>query len=154
MYHKQLKASLGRSRLRVVSVTCTEVLTFCLNVIHFLGLLHETKGKQNKKSNKKTYKIHVEMKRKNRSLLKSGVWWDNRYVISVRLYIYFFNTFNCRVIVKFVAQQMTIVSAWKYKARGLKYLQGHWSFKIALVSLFLKKWLLYSQWYVHLWQGW
>lgn len=55
-------------------------------------------------------------------------------------YIYFFNTFfNCRVIVKFVAQQMTIVSAWKYKARGLKYLQGHWSFKIALVSLFLKK---------------
>lgn len=154
MYHKQLRASLGRSRLRVVSVTCTEVLTFCLNVIHFLGLLHETKGKQNKKSNKKTYKIHVEMKRKNRSLLKSGVWWDNRYVISVRLYIYFFNTFNCRVIVKFVAQQMTIVSAWKYKARGLKYLQGHWSFKIALVSLFLKKWLLYSQWYVHLWQGW
>lgn len=137
-----------------MSVTCTEVLTFCLNVIHFLGLLHETKGKQNKKSNKKTYKIHVEMKRKNRSLLKSGVWWDNRYVISVRLYIYFFNTFNCRVIVKFVAQQMTIVSAWKYKARGLKYLQGHWSFKIALVSLFLKKWLLYSQWYVHLWQGW
>lgn len=154
MSHKQLRASLGRSRLRVVSVTCTEVLTFCLNVIHFLGLLHETKGKQNKKSNKKTYKIHVEMKRKNRSLLKSGVWWDNRYVISVRLYIYFFNTFNCRVIVKFVAQQMTIVSAWKYKARGLKYLQGHWSFKIALVSLFLKKWLLYSQWYVHLWQGW
>lgn len=73
MYHKQLRASLGRSRLRVVSVTCTEVLTFCLNVIHFLGLLHETKGKQNKKSNKKTYKIHVEMKRKNRSLLKSGV---------------------------------------------------------------------------------
>lgn len=70
-------------------------------------------------------------------------------------YIYFFNTFfNCRVIVKFVAQQMTIVSAWKYKERGLKYLQGHWSFKIALVSLFLKKWLLYSQWYVHLWQGW
>lgn len=117
-----------------MSVTCTEVLTFCLNVIHFLGLLHETKGKQNKKSNKKTYKIHVEMKRKNRSLLKSGVWWDNRYVISVRLYIFF----NCRVIVKFVAQQMTIVSAWKYKARGLKYLQGHWSFKIALVSLFLK----------------
>lgn len=52
-YHKQLRASLGRSRLRVVSVTCTEVLTFCLNVIHFLGLLHETKGKQNKKSNKK-----------------------------------------------------------------------------------------------------
>lgn len=137
-----------------MSVTCTEVLTLCLNVIHFLGLLHETKGKQNKKSNKKTYKIHVEMKRKNRSLLKSGVWWDNRYVISVRLYIYFFNTFNCRVIVKFVAQQMTIVSAWKYKARGLKYLQGHWSFKIALVSLFLKKWLLYSQWYIHLLQGW
>lgn len=139
-----------------MSVTCTEVLTFCLNVIHFLGLLHETKGKQNKKSNKKTYKIHVEMKRKNCSLLKSGVWWDNRYVISVRLYILiFFNTFfNCRVIVKFVAQQMTIVSAWKYKARGLKYLQGHWSFKIAFVSLFLKKWLLYSQWYVHLWQGW
>lgn len=72
-YHKQVRASLGRSRLRVVSVTCTEVLTFFLNVIHFLGLLHETKGKQNKKSNKKTYKIHVEMKRKNRSLLKSGV---------------------------------------------------------------------------------
>lgn len=61
---------------------------FTVNVIHFLGLLHETKGKQNKKSNKKIYKIHVEMKRKNRSLLKSGVWWDNRYVISVRLYIF------------------------------------------------------------------
>lgn len=86
--NKQLRASLGRSRLRVVSVTCTEVLTFCLNVIHFLRLLHETKGKQNKKSNKKTYKIHVEMKRKNGSLLKSGVWWDNRYVNSVRLYIF------------------------------------------------------------------
>lgn len=63
----------------------TDFLFKCYN---FLGLLHETKGKQNKKSNKKTYKIHVEMKRKNRSLLKSGVWWDNRYVISVRLYIF------------------------------------------------------------------
>lgn len=65
--------TLPQTRIRVVSVTCTEVLTFCLNVIHFLGLLRETKGKQNKKSNKKTYKIHVEVKRKNRSLLKSGV---------------------------------------------------------------------------------
>lgn len=53
-------------------------------------------------------------------------------------YIYFFNTFfNCRVIVKFVAQQMTIVSAWKYKARGLKYLQGHWSW-LPLCHCFLK----------------
>lgn len=68
-----MKSLIRESRLRVVSVTCTEVLTLCLNVIHFLGLLHETKGKQNKKSNKKIYKIHVEMKRKNRSLLKSGV---------------------------------------------------------------------------------
>lgn len=61
---------------------------FLFKCYTFLGLLHETKGKQNKKSNQKTYKIHVEMKRKNRSLLKSGVWWDNRYVISVRLYIF------------------------------------------------------------------
>lgn len=154
MYHKQLRASLGRSRLRVVSVTCTEVLTFCLNVIHFLGLLHETKGKQNKKSNKKPTKFMLKWKGK---IVPS---WNQVFdgtidMLSQWDYIYFFNTFfNCRVIVKFVAQQMTIVSAWKYKARGLKYLQGHWSFKIALVSLFLKKWLLYSQWYVHLWQGW
>lgn len=129
----------------------TDFLFKCYN---FLGLLHETMAKKIRNQTKKPTKFMLKWKGK---IVPS---WNQVFdgtidMLSQWDYIYFFNTFfNCRVIVKFVAQQMTIVSAWKYKARGLKYLQGHWSFKIALVSLFLKKWLLYSQWYVHLWQGW